>query len=208
MKDFGYNKEEIRLFKKLNTPARIQDFLNTLPFNFDNQKETCLSPREVLEAQTAHCMEGAIFAAAALEFCGAKPLILDLRATSKPFDYDHVVAVFKINGYFGAISKTNHAVLRYREPVYKTLRELVMSYFHEYFLNNGRKTLRGYSDLLDLNHFNKLNWRTTGANLFEIPEHLDKIKHYKILNAEQIKNLRKADKVEIEAGKIVEYGGL
>ncbi|MEQ1561715.1 MAG: hypothetical protein ABL899_03295, partial [Nitrospira sp.] len=120
-------------------------------------------------------------------------------------DYDHVVSVFRIDGFFGAISKTNHGVLRYREPVYKTVRELAMSYFHEYFLNNGQKTLREYSDPFDLNYFNKINWRTSEKDLSEIHEHLDKIKHHKILSQKQIKNLRKADKIEIEAGKLVEY---
>ena len=130
---------------------------------------------------------------------------MDLCSSLYPYDYDHVVAVFKQDGFFGAISKTNHAVLRYREPVYKTIRELVMSYFHEYFLNTGKKTLREYSELLDLNKFNKLNWRTSDKNLFEIPEYLDTIKHHKILSPKQIKNLRKADKIEIEMGKMVEY---
>ncbi|MSU45156.1 MAG: hypothetical protein EXS47_00785 [Candidatus Zambryskibacteria bacterium] len=205
MKDFGYNKEEIKIFRKLSSPQKIQDFLNSLPFNFEKRGETCMSPRKVLDNKLAHCMEGAILAAAALEFHGAKPILLDLRSTEKPYDFDHVVAVFKIEGCFGAISKTNHSVLRYREPIYKTLRELVLSYFHEYFLNSGQKTLREYSVLLDLNKFNKLNWRTSNKNLFEIPEYLDKVKHHKILTSKQIRNLRKADKVEIELGKIVEY---
>ena len=103
----------------------------------------------------ADCLEGAIFAAAVLEFHGGKPLLLDLRTTKKPYDYDHVIAIFQMDGCFGAISKTNHSVLRYREPVYKTVRELVMSYFHEYFLKNGKKTLREYSKILDLRFFDK-----------------------------------------------------
>ena len=129
---------------------------------------------------------------------------MDLRATD--YDFDHVVAVFKQYGYFGAISKTNHAVLRYREPIYKTIRELTLSFFHEYFDDRGVKNLRYYSKLLDLNHFNKLNWRISEKDLFEIPEYLDKIKHFSILSKEQIKNLRKADGIEIEAGKLVEWG--
>jgi hypothetical protein len=141
---YDYIPEEIRLFRRLNTPAKVQDYLNALPFNFLARGVT-LSPRMVLQKQKADCFEGALFAAAALEFHGYKPLILDLRSVKKPYDYDHVVAVFKTDGCFGAISKTNHAVLRYREPVYKTLRELTMSYFHEYFLNTGKKTLREYS---------------------------------------------------------------
>ncbi len=205
MKDRGYSKKEISLFKKLSTPSKIQDYLNSIAFNFEKNGQTCFSPREVIKKRTAHCAEGAIFAAAVLEYHGHKPLILDLRSTTKPYDYDHVVAIFKIDGYFGAISKTNHAVLRYREPVYRTIRELVMSYFHEYFLDTGKKTLREYSDLLDLNKFNKLDWRTTDKNLFDIPAYLDDIKHHKILTPKQIRNLRLADKIEIEAGKIREY---
>ena len=205
MNRYNYTKEEIKLFRKLNTPQKIQDYLNLLPFNFDKGKDTCRSPREVIKYKKAHCVEGAIFAGAVLEFHGQKPFLLDLCSSLYPYDYDHVVAVFKQDGFFGAISKTNHAVLRYREPVYKTIRELVMSYFHEYFLNTGKKTLREYSELLDLNKFNKLNWRTSDKNLFEIPEYLDTIKHHKILSPKQIKNLRKADKIEIEMGKMVEY---
>jgi hypothetical protein len=201
----SYSKLELSLFRKLSTPAKIQDYLNSIPFNFEKKGQTCFSPREVIKNKTAHCAEGAIFAASVLEYRGYKPLIMDLRATTKPYDFDHVLAVYKKDGYFGAISKTNHAVLRYREPVYKTIRELVMSYFHEYFLDTGKKTLREYSNLLDLNKFNKLNWRTTSQHLFEIPAYLDDIKHYKILTPKQIKNLRLADSVEIEAGKIREY---
>lgn len=205
MNSHGYSKEEVVLFRRLSTPVKIQDYLNSLPFNFEKNGQTCLSPREVIKNKTAHCAEGAIFASAVLEFYGYKPLIMDLRSTIKPYDYDHVLAVYKKDGYLGAISKTNHAVLRYREPVYKSIRELVMSYFHEYFLDNGKKTLREYSDLLNLNKFNKLKWRTTEEQLFEIPAYLDDIKHHKILTPKQTKNLRLADKVEIEAGKIREY---
>ncbi len=221
---FNYTKHEIKLFKQLNSPKKIQDFLNKLRFNFETQAETCFSPRRVMKNRTAHCMEGAMLASAVLEFHGAKPLVMDLRSTLK--DFDHVVAVFKQFGCFGAISKTNHAVLRYREPIYGTLRELALSYFHEYFLDTGEKTLREYSELLDLRGFDNnlsappvaghlpklgenykgeaINWRTTERDLFFIPEHLDKIKHYKILSSAQIKNLRKADKIEIKAGQLIE----
>ncbi|MBI3231506.1 MAG: hypothetical protein HYZ51_00255 [Candidatus Doudnabacteria bacterium] len=162
-----------------------------------------MSPRFVIKTRKAHCMEGAMLAAAALEFHGAKPLVMDLRSSFH--DFDHVVAVFKRFSCFGAISKTNHAVLRYREPIYKSIRELAMSYFHEYFDDNGRKNLREYSLPFSLRHFDKLNWRTSAIDLFEIPEHLDEIKHYKILSPAQIKNLRKADKIEIKAGRLLEW---
>jgi hypothetical protein len=204
MNKYGYTKDEITFFRKLNSPQKIQDCLNSLKFNF-REDGVFSSPRVIIKSKTADCLEGALFASAVLEFHGEKPLVLDLRSSKKPFDYDHIVAVFKKDGYFGAISKTNHAVLRYREPVYKTVRELVMSYFHEYFLNDGKKTLREYSDVFDLNKLNHLDWRTTEKNLWEIHEVLDKIKHYSILTPKQVKNLRKADKIEIRAGKLVEY---
>lgn len=196
-----YNTSEIKVFKKLNSPKKIQDFLESLSVNFEKNGETCYSPRMVLKHKRAHCMEGAMFAAAVLEFNGQKPYVLDLRSIVK--DFDHVVAPFKQFGRWGAISKTNHAVLRYREPVYKTIRELAMSYFHEYFMDNGKKTLREYSNCFDLRFFDYLDWRTSKKNLFEIPQKLDEIKHYKILTPAQIKNLRRADKIEIKAGKLV-----
>ena len=198
-----WNREEIKLFKKLNNPKKIQDYLNTLKFNFEAGGDTCFSPRFVIRNKKAHCMEGAMFAAAVLEFHGAKPLVMDLR--SQTHDFDHVVAVFRQFGHWGAISKTNHAVLRYREPIYKTIRELVMSYFHEYFDKYGLKTLREYSRPFDLRYFNKPQWRTSGRNLFAIPDYLDEIKHFDILSLKQIKNLRHADKIEINAGKLVDW---
>src|SRR3989338_8757705 len=126
----NWTPAELRILKKLSTPAKIQDFLDAMPFNTVDDNETCMSPRLVLRQHTAQCMEGAMFAAAALRVHGFPPLVLDLSAAKE--DADHVVAIFQINGCWGAISKTNHAVLRYREPVYKTMRELVMSFFHEY----------------------------------------------------------------------------
>lgn len=198
-----YISSEIKLFKRLDSPKKIQDYLNSLKFNFEKQGDTCYSPRMVIKNKKAHCMEGAMFAAAVLEFHGYEPLVLDLR--SEAHDFDHVVTLFKQFGCFGAISKTNHAVLRYREPIYKTVRELAMSYFHEYFDKKGRKTLREYSGPFNLSKFNKLDWRTTEKNLFDIPNYLDKIKHFKILSPRQIKNLRTADKIEIKTGEIVEW---
>ncbi|HEY0220636.1 MAG TPA: hypothetical protein VGC58_00230 [Candidatus Paceibacterota bacterium] len=202
---FGYSKEEVKLFRRLNTPAKIQDYLNFTPFNFEDGWGTCLSPRRAIRQNRADCIEGALLASAALEFHGYEPLVVDLRSLKKPYDYDHVIAVFRKDGFWGAISKTNHSVLRYREPIYKNMRELVMSYFHEYFLGSGQKTLREYSLPFNLNYFNKVNWRTSEKNLSEIMVHLDKIKHFKILNKSQEKNLRKADKIEIESTKMVEY---
>jgi hypothetical protein len=201
-KFFDFNSEEIKIFERLNTPKKIQDYINKIPVNFENGGETYLSPREVLKRKLAHCAEGAIFAAVVLWYHGQKPLLLDLKSASN--DTDHVVALFQVDGYWGAISKTNHAVLRYREPVYANLGELAMSYFHEYFKDNGQKTLRSYSKPFDLSKIKDKSWMTTGENLFQIIYDLDDSLHYEIVNKKQISNLRKADWIEITAGKLVE----
>lgn len=188
---------------KLRTPARVQDFLNTLPFNHEKKGETHRSVAETLRAGEAHCFEGALLAAAAFALQGQKPLILDLK-TVRP-DFDHVVALFKRDGYWGAASKTNHAVLRYREPVYKTIRELVMSYFHEYFLyETGKKTLRSYSKPFDLTKYGG-EWLTSKDNLAWLAHELDISPHTEILTSQQIKNLRKAEKIEREILDNEEY---
>ncbi|MCX6751605.1 MAG: hypothetical protein NT161_02445 [Candidatus Nomurabacteria bacterium] len=194
-----FTQKEKKLMQKLDTPAKVQDFLNNLKFNFEEGGETLKSPVMVLRTKNAHCMEGAILGAYILSLHGFLPLLLHLEATKG--DYDHVITPFKIKGLWGALSKTNHAVLRYREPIYKNIHELVMSYFHEYFLDNGKKTLRRYSDPLNLNVFGK-NWMLEEKDLWKIDKKLDKIKHYNILSKTDIKNLRRADRVEIEAGRI------
>lgn len=199
-----YNKKEIGLFKKLDSPKKIQDFLAfKIKHNPAKDGVECRSPREVLRFGKAHCMEGALLGAAILEFHGQKPLLMDLRSTAD--DLDHVVALYRQFGCWGAISKTNHVVLRYREPIYKTLRELALSYFHEYFLDNGKKTLREFSVPFNVNRINNLTWRTTHKDLIELPDILDEAEHYKILANLQIQNLRKADPIEVRAGKLVEW---
>jgi hypothetical protein len=198
-----YSVLEKKLFRKLNTPKKIQDFLGTLKINFEEDGELLQSPRRVLKSGKAYCIEGAMLAAAILEFHGYPPLLMDLRAIQK--EDDHVVAVFKQFGCWGAISKTNHGVLRYREPVYKTLRELALSYFHEYFTDSGNKTMREYSVPMDLRRFDKINWRTTEEDLWDVAEAVDLARHYWMLGKKQIRNLRKADPIEIELGKITEY---
>ena len=198
-----FSKEELNIIKKLNTPVKIQDFINNLSTNFEERGETCQSPRQVLKSRKAHCMEGAMLAAAILRYHGFKPLLVDLE-TSKE-DYDHVLAVFKKEKCWGAITKTNHSVLRYREPVYRTIRELVMSYFHEYFLNSsGKKTLRKYSYPVNLENFDKFDWEASEDEIWFIPDYLTKVKHFPILTKSQIQRLRKADKIEIRAGKLVD----
>mgnify|MGYP001610814730 FL=1 len=198
----NFTKKEIGLMKRLNTPAKVQDFLNTLKFNFEEKGQTLKSPIMVLRTKSAHCIEGAILGAYVLSLNGYKPLVLHLKTTKD--DFDHVVAVFQINGLWGAISKTNHSVLRYREPVYKNIRELIMSYFHEYFLNNGKKTLRSYSAPLNLNLFEE-GWEREESDLWGIDEELDYIKHYNIVPKNIFKKLRKADDIEIKTSEFTEW---
>ena len=199
----NFNKKELEILRSLNKPFKIQNFLDDLEINYEIDRETCMSPRKVLETRKAHCIEGALLAAAALRIQGHKPLVVDMTANKK--DFDHVVAVFKKDRYWGAMSKTNHATLKYRDPIFKSIRELVMSYFNEYFLDNGKKTLRSYTKPVNLERFDRLNWTTSEKNIWFIPDYLAKIKHFQILTKRQIHSLRKADPIEIEAGKIVEW---
>ena len=201
---FGLTEEEMEIFRKLDTPQKIQDYLDDMPINFEENGDTCKSPRMVISTGSAHCIEGAMFAATAMRINGFKPLIIDMTAAS--FDYDHVIAVFKQNGFWGAISKTNHAVLRYREPVYRNIRELVMSFFHEYIDDNGgRKALRGYSMPVNLSRFDAKGWMASEKDVWYIPVYLSKMKHYKIINKSQIASLRKPHTLEIEAGNLVQW---
>lgn len=194
---------ELSVFKKLRTPSDVQDLLNSLKMNFETTHERCRSPLLVLRDGKAHCMEGALLAAAALWYEGRPPLILDLKSADP--DVDHVVALFKDGSRWGAVSKTNHAVLRYRDPVFSSVRELVMSYFNEYFLDSGVKTLRSYSAV----PFSMLRygsrWLTAGNDLDDVVVALDRACHTPILEKGASRRLRRAEPVEIRAGKIVEW---
>lgn len=200
---YGFDEKEEAVLIKLNSPKKIQDFLNDLKINFEENGDTCMSPRMVLRKNEAHCIEGAMLAACALRMHGFKPLVVDMTANNQ--DDDHVIAVFRQFGKWGAISKTNHAVLRYREPIYRDIRELVMSYFHEYFNDNGKRTLRSFSMPVNLARFDNKNWTIAEDDVWFIPDYLVKVKHFPILNRNQIANMRKPDKLEIEAGKLVEW---
>ena len=202
---FGFDEEEINLLGSLDTPKKIQDFLESIPINMEEDGvDTCLSPQRVLREQRAHCIEGALFAAMALRINGHRPLVVDMTAAR--FDSDHVITVFREEGFWGSISKTNHGVLRYREPVYKSIRELVMSYFHEYFDNDtGRKSLRSYSLPVDLSLFDDRGWMTSTENVWYIPRYLDKVPHFPIVNRKQIDNFRKPDPIEVKIGRMVQW---
>lgn len=198
----GFNKEELAILRKLRTPEKIQDFLDTLPINFEKSGETNMSPRRVLREKKAHCMEGALLAAAALWLNGHPPLLLDLKTGRG--DTDHIVTLFKYKNYWGGITKTNHSVLRYRDPIYRDPRELALSFFHEYFLDSGRKTLLSYSRPFDLRKvFKKYNWTVSEEDLWDLSVELDESPHLPIV-PKGLK-LRPASKTEIEAGKVTEW---
>ena len=189
-----WTDEEQAILASLNTPARVQDFLDSIPYTTDHQTR---SPRRVLRDRCAHCTEGAIFAAAALRFHGHPPLVVDLRAEN---DDDHVIAVYRWRGHWGAVAKSNFVGLRYREPIFRNLRELALSYFEEYFNTLGEKSLRAYSRPVDLSIFDDIHWMTTEQDLEIIGARLDRVRHYPLLDAEAVRNLRPVDKRMYDAG--------
>jgi hypothetical protein len=205
LRESGFTQKEYNTLAKLSTPIKIQDFLDTLPMNWEKRGDTMLSPRRVLKAKKAHCMEGALIAAAALWVAGESPLIMNLSPKLDKGDDDHVVALYKRGGLWGAISKTNHASLRFRDPVYKTPRELALSYFHEWFLNSsGEKVLECYSKPLDMRHFGT-DWLTSKSDLWDVADALSERKHYFLVPKGNWRYVRKADKMEMKAGKLIEW---
>jgi hypothetical protein len=189
-----WTKDEIKFLRTLSNPDKIQCFLDSIDYNPNYE---CRSPRWVIRKRSAHCFEGALFASAALQFAGYKPLIVDLKAFN---DDDHVIAVFKEYDHWGAVAKSNFTSLRFREPVYRSLRELVMSYFDFYFNIAGDKSLRSYSLPLDLTVYNTLNWTTTDEDLEYIGDKLEKMHHYPVIDIKMIKNLVKASDTMLKAG--------
>ena len=183
----NFTPNEVRTLRRLKTPAGVQRFLDDLPYHL---ADTAWSPRMVLRNGTAHCLEGAIFAAAALRVLGFPPLLWDLEADQ---DTDHVLAIFKVRGFWGAVAKSNFTGCRYREPVYRTLRELAMSYFNIYFNLRGERTLRRYSRPVDLSRFEHRNWMTSEESVWFIPEHLCQISHAPLLTPNQARRLTRVD---------------
>lgn len=199
MRKFDFSKKECKILSKLKTPRKIQDYVDNLEYNLEEQGETCFSPRRVMREKKANCIEGAIFAAAALRFQGFPPLIVDLVSVR---DDDHILAVFKIDGRWGSIAKSKYSGLMFREPIHKTIRELAISYFEGYFNFEGEKTLRGYSKPVNLSRFDKVNWMTTEEDMFFFEDYLGKIKHEKLLTRKMILNLRRVTPLMKEAGEL------
>ena len=183
----GFTKSELRQLRALKTPTGVQRFLDELPYNlrFDAR-----SPRSVLHAGTASCLDGGIFAAAALRVLGYPPLIFDLEAER---DTDHVVAIFKVRGHWGAVAKSNFSGCRYREPVYRNLRELALSYFNIYFNLRFERTLRRYSRPVNLARFDDREWMTTDKPIWFIAEHLCEIPHIPLLPPGAVNRLTRVD---------------
>ncbi|MBI2263841.1 MAG: hypothetical protein HYU64_01500 [Armatimonadetes bacterium] len=177
----------MRVLRALSSPKKLQEFVESLAYNLEEERETAFSPRRVLEERKAHCLEAAVFAACALRFQGRPPLLVDLRAVR---DEDHVICVFQSDGRWGSVAKSKFTGLRSRDPVYKSLRELVLSYFEGYYNLAGEKTLREYSIPLDLRCFDSKGWMSRDEIWF-ISDALEEVRHYKLFGEKCAKNLRR-----------------
>lgn len=201
----GLTQEEYTKLSRLTTPIKIQDFLDAIPFNFEKEGDTHMSPRRALRENKSHCIEGALVAATALWIHGEPPLIMNVSARLGKGDVDHVIALYKRDGYYGAISKTNHSTIRFRDPIYRTPRELALSYFHEWFMNEtGEKTLECYSKPLDLTRFGT-KWITEENDLWKVADALSILPHYQLVPKGNWRYVRKADPMELKAGKLIEW---
>jgi hypothetical protein len=193
-------RAEIALFRGLRSPEKIQRFLDTrIAYDKEPGGPRCRSPRVTLRDGVAHCMSGALLAAAALRMLGHPALLVDLEAVR---DDDHVLAVYRINGHWGAVAKSNYSGLRFREPVYRSVRELVMSYFEHYYNLKGEKTLRRYSRPVNLARFDRIAWITSEEDVWAIPEHLTTIAHVDLLTPVMIRRLARMDRRLFDAGQL------
>jgi hypothetical protein len=200
--DLGLTPAEFGVLQRLDTPQKIQAFVYGLKQNFELAGDTCRPVRHVLRHGAAHCIEGAMLAACALWVHGEPPLLMDMRAVR---DFDHVVALFRWHGRWGAISKTNGIGLRWRDPVYGTLRELAMSYFHEYTNRRDHKTLREYSVPFDLRRVDPKIWVTGEKHAWFVAEELDRIPHFKLVDARHLRAVARRDPFERRAGLLLQF---
>ncbi|HKA35502.1 MAG TPA: hypothetical protein VKH43_01700 [Thermoanaerobaculia bacterium] len=194
---FGLTPREWSFLSNLEPASRIQKFLDGL--DYDVQGAGCRSARRVLRERKVQCMDGALFAAAALRVQGHPPLIVDLEAVQ---DDDHVLAVFRQNGRWGAVARSNYSGLRFREPVHPSIESLVLSYFESYFNLRGEKTLRRYSLPLNLSRFDRLRWMTSEEDLWEIPDALYDIPHRTLLPSRVVRDLSTVDRRLFRAGLV------
>jgi len=190
----GLAPKDLRTLRSLNTPAKIQHFLDSLRYQY---ADTAWSPKRVLRERAGHCMEGALLAAAALRVNGHPPLVMDLEAVR---DDDHVVALYRERGLWGGIAKSNYAGLRFRAPIYRTLRELALSYFEHYYNLRGERTLRAYSRPINLTRFDRKNWMTSEEDVWCVPEYLAEARHYPLFPHKVASALPRLDRRSYEAG--------
>lgn len=191
---FGFSPADLRTLRSLNTPQRIQKFIDALAYQY---ADTARSPQRVLRERKGHCLEGALLAAAALRVNGRPPLLMDLEAIR---DDDHVIAVYREHGLWGAIAKSNFAGLRFRAPVYRTLRELALSYFEQYYNLRGERTLRAYSRPVNLARLDRQHWMTSEQDVWCVPEFLIQAKHYPLFPHKIAPTLPRLDRRSFEAG--------
>ena len=190
----SFTPAELRRLRGLRDPHGIQRLLDDMPYHL---ADTAWSPRRVLRENTSHCFEGALFAAAALRANGYPALILDLEAEH---DTDHVIAIYRINGHWGAVAKSNYTGCRYREPVYRSLRELALSYFDVYFNLRRERSLRTFSRPVSMARFDSRGWMTTEEHLWYVAEYLFTIRHHRLLTPAMIKRLHRLDDRSFRAG--------
>jgi hypothetical protein len=190
-------------FARLDTPQKIQRYLDRLPINFELNGAGTMSPRRTLKARTAHCADGALLAATALAYHGRPAWLMDFQTL--PVDEDHIIAVFQERGLWGAISKTNHAVLRWRDPIYRTPRELAMSFAHEYYLWGGRRSLLAFSKPFDCARYAPQRWVTAEGDLEWLMQALDSSPHERVAPRSVLKKRLPASKVELRMLGIVEW---
>jgi hypothetical protein len=193
--DDALSPQEQLMMSQLDSPEKVQAFLDTIPYSTESIYRC---PLRVLRDRLAHCFDGALFAAAALRQIGYPPLILDMIPDSR--DDDHILALYKKDGHWGSIAKSNFVGLRSREPIFRNLRELVLSYFEQYFNVEGEKTLRGYTVPLNLKAFDRGNWMTHDETMERIAEQLDKIRRFFLMTPQMIAGLSRVDERSLKAG--------
>ncbi|HKD61633.1 MAG TPA: hypothetical protein VKB47_14315 [Terracidiphilus sp.] len=191
---FGLSPESLRTLRTLKTPAQIQRFIDAIEYQY---ADTAWSPERVLRERKGHCLEGALLAAAALRVNGYPPLLIDLEAVH---DDDHVLAIYRENGLWGSIAKSNFAGLRFRAPIYRTLRELALSYFEQYYNLRGERTLRAYSRPVNLARLDSLRWMTSEEDVWCVPELLMAARHYPLFPHKVASTLPRLDRRSFEAG--------
>jgi len=191
---FGLSAESLRTLRALKTPQHIQRFIDGLTYQY---ADTAWSPERVLRERKGHCLEGALVAAAALRIHGHAPLLMDLEAVR---DDDHVVALYRERGLWGGIAKSNFAGLRFRAPIYRTLRELALSYFDHYYNLRGERTLRAYAGPVNLARLDRLHWMTAEEDVWCVPELLIAARHYPLFPHRVARALPRLDRRSFEAG--------